>query len=731
MKSFSLSLRQTACLLLMLMLSLSYSEAQQNRGSQDHMKIFHFHNAYYDNVIDTAGNILFDENWSILMRAEECGKFLGIRMVNDTSGDHPSQFDGLPAEFALLSPDGSKTILPYREIGGIHEEYMAARTDEGWGVVDCAKKWIIQPSLGAAPLLYDKHILITEYVVDTASEDYPSIRRYLGLADYSGRMLAPAEYTAAYALDWWEKTYFVLMKNAFSSLVDDMGQVVIPPGKYYIFPSISDESVWVISESMRKVYYPATDEWITENPDVLTRGLFGCQDGLSIDLDEDGYDWMTWKNPDGSIRLYASPDHMRVSFAHPFLRIRKYDKYGVVTRAGRVLLPCIYDNIFQSYPPSYAESYWNQCVFDGTLSVELNGAWGLVDTSGNYLTHMIYDGLQGASEGIVAAEVGGKTGFIDVHGNKIIPFVFDWTDEPWEHGIGKAYLMESPFLMNRQGRILACETGAEGTVTMEMLGDREPLTSLEERFRDLLDEVGGLPDEVAWVNLMDAGLTSVPQQIKRFRNLENLDLTNNYISRIHFELAVFKDLEFIDLSYNLFEEFPQELLDIPALSILLMEENSLGQLPPALFTHPNLTEIHLAGNRIKAFPELPSRNKNIESLNLQNNLIDSLPPSIGNLAALKYLHLSGNQIRELPPEIGRMKNLVFLVLDGNQLEHLPQDLSGLKSLHTINLSNNRLSTIPESLLGLKSLNRIQIKGNPIPEEEINRILESRPDLTID
>ncbi|MCK4746385.1 MAG: leucine-rich repeat domain-containing protein [Bacteroidales bacterium] len=78
-----------------------------------------------------------------------------------------------------------------------------------------------------------------------------------------------------------------------------------------------------------------------------------------------------------------------------------------------------------------------------------------------------------------------------------------------------------------------------------------------------------------------------------------------------------------------------------------------------------------------------------------------------------------------------LRKLKYLNLSGNGLEKLSGDLSGLKSLHTIDLSNNKLTSVPESLLKLKKLKWLLIKGNPIPTQELERIMELRPDLELE
>ncbi|MCK4746384.1 MAG: WG repeat-containing protein, partial [Bacteroidales bacterium] len=224
-----------------------------------------------------------------------------------------------------------------------------------------------------------------------------------------------------------------------------------------------------------------------------------------------------------------------------------------------------YDNIYQTHLPDHVESYWDQCVFEGIISVQLNGAWGLIDTNGNYRSHIIYDGLQGVSEGIVAAEVGGKTGFIDIRGGKLIPFVFDWTDKPWKNGFGTAYLIESELVLNRQGKIIASELGTEGPSSVDDLKDLESLTRLDLWFRYTMEDYGGSFDEMEFVDWMEMGLTSIPDQVSQFPNMMELNLRGNYLSSIDYDLTGFRNLESLDLSNNPLKGFPTRILEIPSL----------------------------------------------------------------------------------------------------------------------------------------------------------------------
>jgi len=608
-------------------------------------RVINFYRGWFDNVIDTDGNLLFDEDWNRIWPLGDCGKFLAVKMLHDTSSGQLSYYDGIPAEFALLSTDGSKMVLPYREIAYVHNGAMSVRTGEGWGVAYCNLDWLQEPVFKDPPVLYDGYMLI----LDRSAVDSGGIYSYawggtLGLADYSGHILAPPEYSEIHALDWWKEPHFILMKGNRSSLVDNTGREIIPQGDYLIYPSLSDESVWVISGREQKVYYPASDRWVTDDPAHLTAGLYGIAGGLKIETSPEGYRYAEWVSPDGSLRLNASPEDVGNSFRHPFLRVSRDGKYGVESKSGKTILPCIYDNIYEKQTDYSTGNSYPQCVFEGTLSVELGGSWGLADTSGNYLTHLVYDGLREVSEGIAAAEVDGKTGFIDIHGNKVIPFVFDWTDQAWEKGIGAAYLGESMVLFNRQGRIISSEIASGGPASTDDLKNRETLTYPEKYLVGMQEQYGGEAIGEPWVNLSGAGFTSVPDMIYQFPKAVFLDLASNYIIHADIDPSGFPELEELNLSGN-----------------------QISTVPPSIERLRGLETLNLSGNRITSLPSALGRLKNLETLSLGGNMLETLPDELRGLKSLQQLDLSNNKLAGIPECLLKLKNLRLLNLRGNPI----------------------------------------------------------------
>jgi hypothetical protein len=91
--------------------------------------------------------------------------------------------------------------------------------------------------------------------------------------------------------------------------------------------------------------------------------------------------------------------------------VRKDKKSGVVNKDGIEIIPLnLYDGVYINY--------------DGSIQVELNGRYGMVDKKGNRIIDIKYDNLI-PHQGYYIAKLNGKWGYIDKNGNILIDFKYD------------------------------------------------------------------------------------------------------------------------------------------------------------------------------------------------------------------------------------------------------------------------------------------------------------------
>lgn len=178
------------------------------------------------------------------------------------------------------------------------------------------------------------------------------------------------------------------------------------------------------------------------------------------------------------------------------------------------------------------------------------------------------------------------------------------------------------------------------------------------------------PDDVA--ELLISGLddadtiTSIPADIKKFKNLRKLYINN---------LRKLKTL-------------PEEIGELAGLTELHMEQGNDSE--PMNF----------------ALPEAIGRLENLKIFNL-NGAFDldkyPLPKNISKLSKLEELDLGRCGLKELPAQIAGLKSLKKLVLEYNQIAVLPEFVCGLSALEEINMSYTGIKDLPDSFVNFKKL----------------------------
>jgi TIR domain/Leucine rich repeat len=201
--------------------------------------------------------------------------------------------------------------------------------------------------------------------------------------------------------------------------------------------------------------------------------------------------------------------------------------------------------------------------------------------------------------------------------------------------------------------------GARDPDDKDGLGDEAVQAILDRAIED------GLAERIGGLDLSRCGLTRVPHNIDRFRNLRVLNLSWNH-----------------------------RLTDVPA------QIGELGE----------LIELDLGqSGGLTGLPAEIGRLKKLKKLHAPRAGLTTLPAEVGGLESLVSLHLSNNPLRTLPPEIGKLSGLVELYLEGTELSDLPDAITGLHYLKTLRVGNNQhLAALPNTVLALPRLEVISI-----------------------
>ncbi len=282
------------------------------------------------------------------------------------------------------------------------------------------------------------------------------------------------------------------------------------------------------------------------------------------------------------------------------------------------------------------------------------------------------------------------------------------------------------------------------------------LTTLEE----LKESVN--PDQILKIDLSVLELTSVPEEIYRFKNIKTLKLNGNKMTAVRLDLKQFRQLDYVDLNHNPIQKLtltrtreleninlqgtgmvrvPRSLKKIPNLKSVWLGFNtkldlkqrdfkrirnirdlnlyacSLSTLSPQIKHLKKLEVLDLYHNHLTRLPETITTLKHLTHLAASNNKLESLPERLDNLRNLEYLYLHHNKLSVLPGTVTALKKLKVLDISYNWFYHYPDALRGVQNLSELDLSSNNFDKFPTQLLELKNLDKLYLRGNPFLDNE--------------
>ena len=196
--------------------------------------------------------------------------------------------------------------------------------------------------------------------------------------------------------------------------------------------------------------------------------------------------------------------------------------------------------------------------------------------------------------------------------------------------------------------------------------------------------------------------TSLPTLAKS-RQLRQLHLEQNKLSRIPTEVFQLKQLRILNLSDNQIVRVPKALGKLEQLDHLILDNNRIRVLPDAFGTMTALNQLQLSNNRLSSLPVSIQDCLVLRKLNLSKNKFQSFPAFLTQLPWLSELDLSTNKLKALPTQAGVFRQLSQLVLNQNRLSTFSWTAAQLPKLRTLQLDQNQLTdlpTLPSSLLFL-------------------------------
>ena len=123
------------------------------------------------------------------------------------------------------------------------------------------------------------------------------------------------------------------------------------------------------------------------------------------------------------------------------------------------------------------------------------------------------------------------------------------------------------------------------------------------------------PDSIYRLDLSKKKLNTLPEEIKKFKNLQELNLSKNKLTDLP-NWFLFEDLRILNLSKNKIITFPSEIMKNTNLRHLFLGKNTLSEIPETIDKLQNLIILDLWYNPITDLPESLVNLRNLRSLDL-------------------------------------------------------------------------------------------------------------------
>ena len=165
---------------------------------------------------------------------------------------------------------------------------------------------------------------------------------------------------------------------------------------------------------------------------------------------------------------------------------------------------------------------------------------------------------------------------------------------------------------------------------------------------------------------LSCGLTTFPPAIYNLADtLEILDLTDNALSSLPEDLDRFKKLRILFCSSNQFTEMPAVLGKCESLSMIGFKANQITYIPESAIPTKNLRWFIVTDNALSKLPDALGQCKKLQKLMLAGNKLSALPSTMANCHALELLRISANQFTTLPNWLFDLPTLTWLAYAGN------------------------------------------------------------------
>lgn len=125
------------------------------------------------------------------------------------------------------------------------------------------------------------------------------------------------------------------------------------------------------------------------------------------------------------------------------------------------------------------------------------------------------------------------------------------------------------------------------------------------------------PDTIYGISFEKQKLKTLPDTLRKFKNLKQLNLSKNKLSSLPEFMKDFHYLEVLNLDKNDFNSFPKEILSLHNLKELYFSRSDFSRLPDEIDQLTHLTRLDLWSSAITYFPPSLINLKHLEFVDLR------------------------------------------------------------------------------------------------------------------
>lgn len=167
-------------------------------------------------------------------------------------------------------------------------------------------------------------------------------------------------------------------------------------------------------------------------------------------------------------------------------------------------------------------------------------------------------------------------------------------------------------------------------------------------------------------------------------------------------------------------EVPEEVFEAKGLERLVLDFNDITVLPQRIAALKSLKVLSIDGNPIRKLPEEIGQLNALETLSLRFVNLKELPDAISGLVHLREIFLTMSALRDFPESLVSMPSLERLSFwhcgeDEEKLKGFVERLSAMKQLKVLTFAQGGFSKMPAELKSLGFLDELHLIEQRLPE----------------